>query len=389
MKLRTTVGALLEAFELVTPTLDRKGSASNLYLQASEKAQFLYLYSTNLISETATKLKAEVETNGEALINPSKLKDGLAGLPKPTPVSLTLAPTGNVLKVQAGNVKFSLACSVDVKDLATKMHAIPSKLEPTSIVPVEELIEFTKRAVFCIPNDQTGQRQNLTALKISDTPEREEAFATDGAIAVHVSSAKRQGKGSGLGNSGLLIPSSALQPLSSLVARKKGESVAIIRPPQGNKTFFKFADGTHLGVLTMPIAYPNLTPILNQEMEYYFDVNRESFKQSLGRASSFVPSASTKQILGLDISGQAIQVLANGDDILSDEVPVEYTGKKPASPVRLGININYLTNIVASSHSDKLTFGFSNSEKPIIVLDKVGEEDEVINIKYVVAGVRI
>ncbi len=389
MKLKTTVGALLDAFALTSPTLDKKGSSANLYLNANEKLGFLYLYSTNLFSETATKIKAEIETPGEVLVNPGKLADGLSGLPRETSVSLVLTPTANSLKVQAGTVKFSLAANTSVRELGDKMKSIPSKLTPVAVIPVTELIEFTKRSVFCIPNDQTGQRANLAALKLSTNDDREEAFATDGSIVVHITSAKKQSKGDGLGATGLLIPAQALQALTSLVAKKKGETVSVILTEKKNKVFFKFADGTHFGALTMATAYPNLKVITDQPSTFLFDVPRELLKQSLTRASSFVPSSASKRILELEIGAEMIALKANGDDSLSDTVAITYKGKKPAEAVKMGMNIDHLFNIASGSHSENLTFGFATSDKPLIVTDKEGDEDEQINVKYVVMGVRL
>ncbi len=388
MKLRTTVEALSNALALTSPTLDSKGSSSNLYLIASEKNGFLYLYSTNLLSETLTKIKTEIEASGEVLINPSKLSSGLNGLPKNTVVSLSLSPTGNSLKVQANNVKFSLAADTAVKELGDRMRAIPSKTTPAIVVPVTELIEFTKRSVFCIPNDQTGQRANFAALKLEAGEKGEEAFATDGSIAVHIASIKRQGKGDGL-ETGLLIPAQALQALSSIVGKKKGETVSIILTEKKNKVFFKFADGTHFGALTLATVYPNLKVVMDQKPQYIFDIPREVFKQSLGRATAFVSSTATKRILELEFGSESLLLKANGDDNLSDSISIAYKKDKPQEPVKMGMNIDHLANIAAGSHSENLTLGFTKDDQPLVVTDTEGDEDDQIDTKYVIMGIRL
>lgn len=388
MKLRTTVGNLTESFALASPTLDTKGSASNLYLNANDKLGFLYLYSTNLISETATKLKAEIETSGEVLINPKRLVDGLTGLSKDIAVTLSLTASGNSLRVQAGNVKFSLAANTSVRELGDRMKSIPSKAEPVSVIPVTELTEFTKRTVFCIPDDQTGQRANLAALKLATKDDYEEAFATDGSIAVHVKSAKKQGKGVGLG-SGLLIPSQALGPLGSLSSKKRGETVSLILTENKNKVFFKFADGTHFGALTMATNYPNLESVINHQHTYHFDIPKEPLKQCLARASFFVNSSKNKNVVELEFGQEALIVKANGDDSLSDTLPITYKGKKPETPFKVGLNIKHLFNIASSSNSENLTLGFTKEDSPISVIDHEGEDDDRIYIQYVVMCVRL
>lgn len=391
MQLRTKVGTLLDTYALVAPTLDKKGTSANLYLNMNDKSGFLYMYSTNLACETAAKLKPETEDvkAGEVLVNPSKLTDGLAGLPKDTPVTLVLTEKGNALNVKAGNVKFSLSANTNAKELGDRLRAIPSKSEPAAVVPTAELSEFIRRSIFCIPNDQTGQRANLAALKISDIENGgEEALATDGSIAVHVTSSKKQGKGS-IGSNGILIPAQALQALSALVAKKSGEKVSIILTEKKNKIFFKFADGTHFGALTLASVFPNLKTIMDRKSSFVLDIPRELFKQSLNRATSFVSSVASKSILELEFGPENLSIKANGDDILSDSIPILYTGDKPLSTIRLGMNIAHLVNITSGSSSEHLTFGFTNPDTPLTVIDTKGEDEETIHTKYVVMGVKL
>lgn len=389
MKLRTKVGSLLDTLTLTSPTLDHKGSSSNLYLESNNKSGFLYLYSTNLIAETSTKIKAEVEATGKALINPKKLADGLAGISKDDPVSLNLV--GNILRIVSGSVKFSLASSADVEQLSAKMRTIPSKSDPISVIPTVEISEFTKRSQFCIPNDQTGNLANLAALKISDTPENEEAFATDGTIAVHVSTKKYIGKKTypGLGLGGILLPAQTLQALSTLSKKKKGETVSVIMTEKKNKVYFKFADDTYYGVLTMSCQYPNLRGVMDQKPTYEFEIPRKMLTLTLGRANAFVASNLSKKILEIELSGDSMNIKANGDDPLSDSIGITYKGAKPSSPVKLGINISHLMDIAAGSESEHLSFGFSKENEPMVVTDQQGEDDEAINVKYVVMGARL
>lgn len=391
MKLKTTVGALLDAFAITSPTLDKKGPSSALYLNASDKTGKLYLYSTNLRSETLTKVNISdngIEEAGEILINPSKLADGLSSLPKTTPVTMVSTPTGNALKVQAGNVKFSLAANVAVSDLSNRARAIPLKTDPIATIPTAELEEFCSRSEFCIPNDQTGQRANLAALRICSKSDKEEAVATDGSIAVRIASVKKQGKGDGIGETGLQLPATSLPVLKSLAAKRKGESVSIIVNENKSKVFFKFSDGTYFGSQVMVTKYPNMDFVFDAAPTYYADVPRESFKQSLVRANSFVTSTSSKKVLELEFDGTKMSLRANGDEPLSDEISITYKGEQPPAAVKMAMNIDYLASIAAGSKSENLTFGFSKDDQPLIMIDRTGEDDDQINIKYVVMGIR-
>jgi DNA polymerase III sliding clamp (beta) subunit (PCNA family) len=392
VKLRTTVSVLTEAFAITSPTLDTKGASSNIYLKVNETLGILYLYSTNLASETATKIMIEAGSaeKGEVLVNPSKLKDGLASLKGDTPVELSTNTEGTILQVKASNVKFSLASNSQVRELSERMHAIPSKITPIVELPVTKLVEFIKRSIFCIPNDQTGQRANFSALKICDSETTgEEAFATDGTIAVHVIATTKESKGI-LAEPGLLIPAVALTPLAALASKRKaGETVAIIATEKKNKVFFKFADGTHFGTLTMATSYPNLKPIMDRTPTYVFSIPREPLKQALGRASSFVSSVASKKIIELEIEPKQLVIRANGEDSLSDTILINYTGECPKESTRVGMNIDNIFNITSSSKSEQLTFGYSKSNEPLVITDTIGDEEEKMNIKYVMMGVRL
>jgi DNA polymerase III sliding clamp (beta) subunit (PCNA family) len=386
MKLKTTVNALLNAFELTSPTLDNKGVSSNLYLQANDKSGFLYLYSTNLLTETFAKLKAEITLPGEVLINPSKLKDGLVGIGKESSVNLELTPTGNQLKVQCGKVKFSLSASADVKEMGNRLRTIPFKSVAAVTIPASELLEFTKRSGFCLPDDKSGQLANLAVLKMSDTEAGEETFATNGSIMVHVASVKKQSTGN-LGSE-LQIPSQALPPLAGLVAKKTLQTIDIIISGS-NRVFFKFADGTYFGTLTQATNYPNLKTIVSQVPKYKFEIVREELKSTLMRAKSFVNQETTIKSLELEFNQESLIISANGQDPFTDEIGISYIGDKPESKVRIGVDINYLINIIAGSNSEKLTLGFTSDTSPVMVQDTKGEDDDLLNIKYIVMGIKL
>lgn len=388
MKLRTTVGKLLEAFTITSPTLDKKGTASNLYLNANELSKSLYLYSTNLLCETATRFSVEeIEMPGEVLINPSKLKDGLQGLPKDTPITLSLNKEGTRLKASAGNVNLSLAVSSGAKEMGNRMRGIPKADVPANAtIPTTELSEFASRTEFCLPNDETGQRASLSVLKLT-AKDNEEAFATDGSIAVCVSSTKKQGKGTGL--DALLIPTVALHSLRAILAkRKKGETIDIITTK--NKVYFRCAEGTHLGALIPVIQYPDVKRVLNQTTKYSFEISRELFKQSLVRADSFLSSDTNKKVLELEFDAENLILKASGEENLTDFISISYKDDKPTESVKIGMNINYLTSIAAGSKSETLTFGFATEDKPLIVTDTTElDTDEQINVKYVIMGIKL
>lgn len=387
MKFKTTIGKLLDALTVTAPTLDKKGISANLYLMATEK--FLYLYSTNMTSEIATRIVVnEIEIPGEVLVDPGKLKDGLQGLSKESIVNIELVD--NNLKVSADNVKLSFAAPTGIKDMARRLQDIPRGQVPAdAVIPASELNKFTSRSEFCLPNDETGQKASLSVLKLTTENNSEEAFATDGSIAVHIVSTKKQGKGEGL-KTGLLIPTSSLQALRTILSKRKdGETIDIILTK--NKVFFRCADGTHMGAMIAATPYPNIRPITSQNTQYMIDVPRDLFKQSLNRASSALAwSITNKKTIELEFDVDKLLLKINGSDNLSDTIDISYKNGKPTTAIRVGMNINYLINIVSTSTSENITIGFTSEDKPLIVIDKIEpDSDEQIDVKYIVMGVRL
>jgi DNA polymerase III sliding clamp (beta) subunit (PCNA family) len=206
VKLKAKIGDLLEAVTQVSATLDRKGEVSGkMHIRASNKG-CLYLYSTNMTAETLTKIPAEVEEEGQVLVDHHKIQDGLNGLNREAEVLLSLTPSGGTLKGQSGKTKFSAPASAEVGEMASRIKALPFSEASTSKIPAGTLAEFLRRGMFCIPLDKTGQYASLAGMKISDNGSGYEAMASDNAIAcrIHVET-----KETGLGK-GIVIPYASL-----------------------------------------------------------------------------------------------------------------------------------------------------------------------------------
>lgn len=387
MKLKTKVGDLLDAFAQTSLTLDKKGVISgNLYVRAEDKTNSQYLYSTNLVSETLIRVPATVEAPGEVLVNPRKIKDGLTGISREHEVSLSLNESKTVMTIKSGKTKFTVTTDPNVALMAGKAKGTLASKPTTITMSASLLAEILSRSIFCIPNDETGQKQALAALKISDSSERTDAYATDGTIAVRISNKRDEGN-LGLGK-GVLLPSPSLPGLSALLNRKRGEDAKIVLSDTGNKIGFKFGD-TFFGSLTMASSFPNLETIFDskEKHKYSFTIDKESFKQALIRCSSFV---SIDKVLELELAPSSITIKANGDDTISDQIDVVYAGEKPTDTIKFGMGLAHMTNIVSSSKSLNITVGATKNDRPLLITDKhIDDDDNELDISYVVMGIRV
>lgn len=389
MKIKTKVGDLLDAFAQTSLTLDKKGVTSgNLYLRSEDTTNSLYSYSTNLVSETLIRVPVTVETAGEVLVNPRKIVDGLAGISREQEVSFSLNESKTVMTVKSGKTRFTVATDPNVAQMAAKAKTTLSAKESATKISASVLAEILKKTIFCIPNDESGQRQALSALKLVDTEETEEAYATDGVLAVRISS-KRSANGVGLGK-GVLLPAPSLPALSSLLNRKRGEEAKVILSDTKNKIGFKFGD-TFFGSLTMASSFPNLEVIFDKREEEanIFTVDRENLKQALSRCSSFVSSDRNKRVLEMEMNRDSIKLSANGDDSINDQIDVTYKKGEP-NGLKFGLSIDHLFNIVSGSKSETITIGATKNDRPIVVTDVCNEEeDEELKVVYVMMGVRV
>jgi DNA polymerase III sliding clamp (beta) subunit (PCNA family) len=393
VKLSVKIGELTGALQQVASTLDNKGdSTCKMYFKAQNDT--LYLFSTNLSAATLTKIPADVQETGHVLIDHKRLLYGVSGLDGKDKLTLSLSSTGSSMKASSGKTRFTLPISSEVDRIAALIKTLPMTETPNAKMPVDQLAEIITRGMFCILHDDTERHVSLTGLNLSDAADGQQAMATDSAIAVKITTANS----SKLGRS-VLLPQSSLASLASLAKRKRGEEVELII--SDSKAYFKFGD-TLYGTSCIASKFPNIASIFEvHKPKHTFDVDRENFKALLNRASPF---SGKRRVVELELKGKELTIIAKGDptagDIfgeLSDSLEVVMDNASD-SPVKMGVNVDYLINITQALKSSDITIGLSKEDQPLtiqgseVLEEVVGDTEEVIqrtlDTKYVVMGVK-
>jgi len=264
MRLKVNIGSLVDAVNQVFATADKRAtSTACVYIQAVKKSadqQFLYIYSTNLLSETLTKIPAIIEEEGKVLLNPDQLIGGLQGRPRDDEIALTLESEGKKIKVAFGKAKFHVTADINVIAVENQLKKLPFTEPSIFKVNGKDMAEFIRRAQFCIPTDNTGQSNIFSCLNVVSTSTGYEGQATDNCIAVSVIVKASKAQPGEL--EGIKLPQASLAPLGKLLGKRSTEVINIIRYGN-NKIVFKCGD-TMYGTILLSGKYPNLTSVFEK-----------------------------------------------------------------------------------------------------------------------------
>ena len=390
MRLKVNIGDLVDSINQVFATTDRRATSSaNVYIQAVRKAddqQYLYIYSTNLSSETLTKISAVVEDEGKILINPDQLLGGLQGRPRDGEVVLTSESEGKKVKVTYGKARFNIASDPEVASIETQLKRLPFNEPVMFKVNGRDMVEFIKKSQFCIPTDNTGQGSIFSCLHITDNAEGYSAQATDNSIATSISIKAKKLQPEPLGS--LKLPQSSLGPLNKLLAKRHAEVISLVKHGN-NKIVFKFGD-TMYGTILISGKYPNLQPIFDKKPAVTFNIDREAFKSSLDRSNAF---RNIKGYVDLELKKEELVVStksASGTGDSHDVIKVDIVeGTLPTNIdnqgyLKISVGIDYLSSVTSAIKTEKIKIGVTNSFSPIFITD----ENEDVSTKYVLMGVK-
>lgn len=402
MKFKVNVGLLLEAVNRVMATVDTaasKGagkpgsiSSSKLYLWAKKSAdasvQVLYLYSTNMTAESFVKIEAEIETEGETLIDPEHLRGGLAkrNSEETAVVELVGADKARKIRVKIGKSQFHLGYDPQGTDyMRDKVKLIPFKAAPAFTMLGSDMTEFVRRGMFCIPNEDDGtNRYRLGGLKIVGKDEGYIAQATDGHIAARI---RIKGEKKSSLNS-VIVPQKSLPALNQLIQRRKDEDIEIIeggRNSHGDisKMFFKMGDAI-FGTLLLDGTFPDVDAVINmQNPTHWFHVDRIQLRDALQRTAAF-DRENGHVTVKLEGNVLSLRSRSDGGDI-EDAIEVQRISG-PDTSVSVTVNMHYLTSIASGSAGENLKVGINQIKGQAIVVEDTADEN--VDSRYAVMPVR-
>jgi DNA polymerase III sliding clamp (beta) subunit (PCNA family) len=395
VKLKINVGELVEALSQASITTDRMSNMpiGNIYLRASKKStgdSFVYIYSSNLASETLIKLKADVEEEGHLLLDSTHILGGLSGRPKEDNVTLSLIEEGKRLKVQYKTSRFHVGVPEGADTLYAMLQKIPFDAKPSFKVKGSDLSEFCRRGMFCIPKDDSGHSgQIMGGMYITDSDGGYAAHATDGAIAARIQVNAEKGiKGVNMGR--FMLPLKSLPAVNRLLGRRREEQIDIVEGPKGqygvSKMFFRTGD-VIFGSQLLIGSLENLKGIIAEaKPKHQFEIDRAELKSALDRVASFADGKSRMMRLEIKEKTMTLKMATSGSlSEIDDFVDIVHKDKFDGS-LKLALNMDYLINIAGGSTGDKLGMGVTGPVNAIVLTD---DSDERVNSKYVLMPVKV
>jgi DNA polymerase III sliding clamp (beta) subunit (PCNA family) len=379
------LGVLLAALERVYQTVDKKGEtgSASILLDAykTDKAQVVYLYSTNMVAEVNDKIACEVEEPGRSLIDPDQLRAGLAYRQPDDDVEIALVTSGkgktevNRLRVKIGKNQFHLGYDLAGTDvMAKRMKAIPFRQAASYTMAGKAMGECVRRGAFCIP--QTGEAQKrfeMSGMRVVVTEAGYEAHATDGHIAARI---RVKGEKGLKPMNGVLIPGRALAPLSKLT--RKEDEIQVIEGDK--KQFYRMGESTFFGTRLLEGKFPDVAAMFAAHApDYWLRVNRVELHRALQRAGSFVFDG-LRQV-ELEVSADKLIVRAKKQvEDLTEELAVENIDMPEGLVVVRSIALDYLVNIANTSSQEQLKLGVSKNEKLALVVDDADGDVETLYV---------
>jgi len=381
VKLKMKLGALLASLDRVSKTVDKKGEAGStcILMDANEKAQAVYLYSTNMVAEVYDKVSCEVETAGKSLIDPGQLRGCLAYRNSEDELEIAFVTSGkgktevNRLCVTIGKDRFHLGYDLTGTDmLARRVEAVPTKTAASYTMSGRAMSACVRRGGFCIPD--LGEAQNrfeMSGMHVVLTDDGYEAHATDGHIATRIRVKGEQGLKA---MSGVLIPGKALSPLSGLIGGE--DEIQVIEGPR--KQFYRIGKNTFFGTRLLEGRFPDVAAILAAHApDFWIQVNREQVHRTLQRAGSLIASVKGLRQVELEVRANSVIIRAKGLIVdLTEELPADNLDMPADLVVVRTINLDYLLNIATTSSQEQLKLGVSENERRAIVVDDVDGDVE-------------
>jgi len=349
MHIRFVREELLKPLSYVAGVVERRQTLPILsYLLLVQDGEKVELTGTDLEVEVVAKAKAEAPGTGKATVPARKLLDICRALP--AEAVLDIRTEGEKVVVKAGKSRFSLS-SLPVTDFPNLEAA---NWDLTVSLPQQELKGALDQTHFCMA--QQDVRYYLNGLLLEMRGGKLRFVGTDGhrmamtEVAVEGPSATdRQ----------VILPRKGVHEISR-VLEASPESVELrwsnnhLRVQTSGFTFTtKLIDG----------RYPDYTKVLPSHQTKLVVLDREAFREALGRAA--ILSNEKYRGVRLGLSGKSLKLSAHNpeQEEAQEEVAVEYDG----DPLEIGFNVNYLMDAVGALSAERVSIGLNDPNSSCLI----------------------
>lgn len=356
MKLSISRETLFKALRHMSSVVEKRSSIAilgNVRLKAAD----------NRLETTATDNDLTVQGVAEAFVDQPgittvgalKLFEIVSKIPEGVMVAMELTDGGSRLALTAGKAKFSLAT------LGAEAFPDMTKLEDgvTFTMPSADLKKSLDRVQFAASNDET--RAYLNGVYFHIVQEEGQALlrsvATDGHRLAKADLPCPSGSDE---MPAVILPRKCVTELKKLADETKEITLTI-----SEKKLQAVAGDITLTSKVIDATYPDYERVIPKGNPTQLTVARRSLLQAVERVS--ILSHEKTRSVRFNAIENALALSANNPDQenANEEVKADYAG----SPLEIGFNARYLSDIGTQISGDDITFFLKDASSPVLVKD--------------------
>lgn len=352
---------LLEELSVVQNVVEKKTVnpiLANVLLKTNQNE--LELRATNLQIGIITKVEAQIEEAGEIAVDAKKIYEIVRSLPEG---QLSIQKVSlNQIEIKSRTINFRILYFP-----AEEFPPFPEPKVEIDGIYFPLIREMIKRTYFAINPKETRFFLNGALLEIKEgkmnmvTTDSHRLCYVEKEIDVNTEKS-------------LLLPKKVLNEL-----QRMEEEIIAIGEDERN-IYFKIGKRI-LNATKVEGKFPEYTPLLNQQYNYEFIVNRALLLDSLKRASILMSDLSPG--VKLEVENKKMKVIAVNPDLgeLEEELETDYMGEK----LVINLNQKFLIEFLNSTPSDLIKFSIKSVQEPVRI-EPVGDE---LNQVYIVMPLRV
>lgn len=343
MEIQLKKEVLLTPLSIVAGVVERRQTLPILsYLLLHVEDGKIQLVGTDLEVEMMADVEGRTDGLGDVTLPARKLLDICRALPEESLVKIAKEETK--VTVKSGRSRFALV-TLPADDFP-KIEATAFKQAFT--IEAQKLKKLLDATAFCMA--QQDVRYYLNGLYLEIEGEGMRAVATDG----HRMAITRSGHGSAsTGVVHVIVPRKAIQEIIRLLPNT--DEVANI-DLSANHLRLQL-NGFQFTTKLIDGKFPEYTKVIPTTQSKKVVLNRDDFRESLGRAAILANEKYRGVRLNLEEGRLCITAHNPEQEEAVEEIEIEYKGE----PLEIGFNVNYLMDATSALDSNEVILGLNDS----------------------------
>lgn len=327
----------------------------------------LRLTATDLDVTVSTRVRADVDTPGTAIVDAKRLAD-LVKLLAHSTVRLTVGAGG--LTVEAGRSRTVL------ESMPADEWPTPPAIAATTAATVraETLADLAHRVAFAVSTEHSRPILNGVLIEVRSSALR--FVATNGH---RLATATATLSEPAAGDADLIVPPRALDALTRLA------SEGTVHLTWTDNHISAETDGGSVQARLIEGPYPNWRQVVPESAEGWLTVDRAALIAATRRALVTAPDETGRIAYTVGAEGVGLVADRAGTSMRHAEaVEGDYSGE----PIRIGFNGAYIVEVLSRITTDEVRFGLTAPERAVLVEPSEPDVDEPAS-RYLVMPLRL